>query len=296
MVRLVSMESLSFWGTSVRGLLLSLVLVVPGLALAQRPAPAATKTAGQADGFQARLKEAASLYEELEYEQALDALTRARALAKTDDERTQVSLYEGIVLADLGQRPRSLAAFREALSLKLEVQLPVKVSPKVARDFEAVRSEVRTERAVLARAKPITSQPPPATTDRPTRPADEVPGLIATPMPEAPEPGPAGDLGATSLEEKPSRRIRPLPVALLGAGVLAGGVGSYFGLQSKGNIQDAREASAADGQVAAAHLDEARGQALAANILFGVAVTAAAGAVITWFTGNETAHADEVSP
>jgi hypothetical protein len=76
--------------------------------------------------------------------------------------------------------------------------------------------------------------------------------------------------------------------------VVAGSVGSYFGLRSQANIQDARDANPGSEQVA--HLDEARGQALAANILFGVAVTAAAGAVITWFTGNETANAEEVTP
>lgn len=299
-VRLASMESIFFGGTSVRCLFLSAALVLPGLSFAQRSAPAATKAAARDNGFQTRLQKAAQLYEELEYEQALDALTEAKALAKSNDERTQVALYEGVVLADLGQRTRSLTAFREALSLKLDAQLPVKVSPKVSRDFESVRSEMRTERAAQARAKPPapkplpSSQPPTATTDRPTLPPEENSGLTAAPTPTAPEAAPAGDLGAPSLNEKRSRRIRLLPVALLGAGVVAGGVGSYFGLRSQGNIEDARKASLVDEQVA--HLDEARGQALAANILFGVAVTAAAGAVVTWFTGNETANAEEVSP
>lgn len=279
------MESAPFWGMSVRCLLLSLSLLAPGLSFAQRAAPAATKADKQEDGFQARLQKAASLYEDLEYEQSLDALSRARAAAKTDDERLQVALYEGIVLADLGQRPRSLVAFREALTLKPEARLPVKVSPKVARDFETVRTEVKTERAVQERAKS-------APTDRPTLPAEQIPSLIAKPTSAVPTP--AGDLGAPTLSEKRSSKLRPLPLALLGAGVLAGGVGSYFGLQSKGNIQDARDVDPISEKEA--HLDEARGQALAANILFGVAATAAAGAVITWFTGNEVAQADEVAP
>lgn len=80
-------------------------------------------------------------------------------------------------------------------------------------------------------------------------------------------------------------RIRPLPVALLGAGVLAGGLGSYFGLRSRSDIQSARDAFDVDAQMG--HLDAARGKALGANILFGVAATAAAGAVITYFLGDE---------
>ncbi len=277
------MESLGFWG--IRSHLLSLFLAValPGLALGQgsgsAPAPASKKE----DGFQARMKAAAWLYEELEYEQALKALSQAQTLAKTDDERTEVAVFQGIVLADLGQRDKSLAAFRKALSLRLEARLPVKVSPKVEQDFEEVRQAVRSEREAVARAK----APPPAT-DRPAQPP-----AVATPALPAPTSG--ADLGSPSPREERGRGIRKLPVALLGAGVVAGGVGSYLGLRSQGNIQDARDAFGSEPQQRRL-LEDARGQALAANILFGVAVTAAAGAVITYFTGKESAHAQEVSP
>ncbi|WP_164017366.1 tetratricopeptide repeat protein [Pyxidicoccus trucidator] len=288
------MESVNFWGISARTLLLGLVLVLPGRAFAQRSAPAVLNTSAKEDALQDRLQTAARLYEELEYEQALDALAQTKTLAKTDDERAQVALYEGVVLADLGQRPRSLTAFREALSLKLDARLPVKVSPKVERDFEAVRAEVRTEREAQARAKAQPLQLPPPPMDRPTLPPTREPERVAAPNPTAPEPAPGVDLGVPSLNEQRTRRFRSLPTILLGAGVVAGGAGSYFGLRSQGNIQDARAASHTEDQLT--RLDEARGQALAANILFGVAVTAAAGAVITWFTGGETVHEAEVSP
>jgi hypothetical protein len=46
-----------------------------------------------------------------------------------------------------------------------------------------------------------------------------------------------------------------------------------------------------------AHLDSARGQALTANVLLGVAVTAAAGAAVTWFLTRDTpSPRAEVSP
>jgi tetratricopeptide (TPR) repeat protein len=236
------------------------------------------------DGFQARMKAAAWLYEELEYEQALKALSQAQLLAKTDDEQAEVAVYQGIVLADLGHREKSLAAFRKGLSLRLEARLPVKVSPKVEQDFEAVRQAVRSEREAVARAK----APPPAAADRPVQTP-----TVATPAPPAPMPG--ADLGTPSLREERGRGIRKLPLALLGAGVVAGGVGSYLGLRSQGNIQDARDAFDSEPQQRRL-LEDARGQALAANILFGVAITAAAGAAITYFTGKESMRAEEVSP
>ncbi|MCP3141303.1 tetratricopeptide repeat protein [Pyxidicoccus xibeiensis] len=292
------MESILFTGACARSLLLSLTLVLPGFALAQGASSTPLKATGQDGGFRARLQAAARLYEELEYEQALKALAQAKSLAKTDNERVQVALYEGIVLADLGQRPRSLRAFREALTLELDVRLPVKVSPKVERDFETVRKEVRNEREVIARAKPLPAprqrpsvEAPPATTDRPV----QSPSVVVTPTPLPPVSSPA-DVGLDQPmpDVERARGIRPLPLALLGAGVVAGGVGSYFGLQSRGDIDDAR-ANISVGE-RSNHLEEARGKALAANILFGVAITAAAGAAITWLTGNDTGSTAEVSP
>lgn len=293
------MESFNFWGICFRSLPLVLLLALPGLGRGQTPALAPEKAAVQENEFRVRLKAAARLYEELEYEQALNALSEVKQLAKSADEQAEVAVYEGIVLADLGQRPKALKSFREALSLQPDTRLPVKVSPKVARDFEEVRQAVRNERGALARAKPPASQrtpvpqPPAATTDRPAQPLEDPPALVTTPVPGRHEPAPGvADLGTPQLSEK--RRLQTLPLALMGAGVVAGGVGSYFGLRSQGNIQDARESADINKQLI--HLDTARGQALAANILFGVAVTAAAGAVITYFTGNEPAHAKEVSP
>jgi hypothetical protein len=76
-----------------------------------------------------------------------------------------------------------------------------------------------------------------------------------------------------------------LPLALLGGGVVLGGIGSVVGLQSRGNVNAAREDAFYSDR--AAHLDSARGQALAANILLGAAVTAAAGAAVTWLLSTE---------
>ncbi|MBZ4417061.1 tetratricopeptide repeat protein [Myxococcus sp. RHST-1-4] len=288
------MESISLRGTSARALLLGVALMLPGLALAQNSASIATAVEGQEAGFRARLQTAARLYEELEYEQSLEALFHAKAQARSDEDRVQVALYRGIVLADLGQRPQSLTAFREALSLNLDARLPVRVSPKVERDFENVREELRSTRAAEARAqsRPRTLPSPhePSNTDRPVQSSEQPPGLVTPPMPSAP----TVDVNSPQLHEERSRGLRPLPLVLLGAGVVAGGVGGYFGLQSRGNIQDARETFRMEAR--SSHLEEARSQALVANILFGAAITAAAGAAFTWFTSHETGRVAEVSP
>ncbi|WP_228557827.1 tetratricopeptide repeat protein [Myxococcus sp. AB056] len=262
---------------------LSFTLLLPGLAFGQTVTAKAAQASSRDSSFRARLKAAAQLYEELEYEQALKTLTQAKALATTDDERAEAAMYEAIVLADLGRRSQSLRAFREALSLQPDSQLPVRVSPKVARDFDDVRKKLQSERVASA---PVEPPPPAPSQDRPVLEPEGAASAVATPSPAAPTPS-----LLTSAEpelvahESTGLRIRPLPVALLGAGVLAGGIGSYLGLRSRSDIQSARDTFSVNEQMG--HLDAARGKALGANILFGVAATAAAGAVITYFLDNE---------
>ncbi|MFY2560572.1 tetratricopeptide repeat protein [Corallococcus terminator] len=277
---------------------MSLTLVlVGGEATAQPVGARATRIATASDAFQGRLRDAARLYEELEYEQALLALADAKVLARTEDERADALIYEGLVLADLGQRPKALVAFRQGLTLRPLASLPVKVSPKVQRDFENVRREVARARArttpgsesgTASVATPETETEAPLS-DRPARPTQEVPELTLVPVHATDE---AAGLRAEPTSGRRSR-LRPISMVLAGAGLAAGGLGSYFGLRSQGNIQDARKASVVDAQ--REHLDSARGQALVANVLFGVAVTSVAGAVITYFTGS-TPENEEVHP
>ncbi|MCP3163752.1 tetratricopeptide repeat protein [Myxococcus qinghaiensis] len=273
---------------------MSLTLALAGEATAQPVVSRAMLIAAAPDAFQGRMRDAARLYEELEYEQALLALADAKVLAKTEDERADALIYQGLVLADLGQRPKSLLAFRQGLTLRPLASLPVKVSPKVQRDFEDVRQEVTRARAQTkpgggdGTASVATPETEVSLSDRPERPAQEVPELALVPL----HPTEATELRLEPTSDSRSR-LRPISMVLAGAGLVAGGVGSYFGLRSQGNIQDARASAVVDTQNK--HLDSARGQALAANVLFGVAVTSVAGAVITYFTGS-TPENEEVHP
>ncbi|RKH69679.1 tetratricopeptide repeat protein [Corallococcus aberystwythensis] len=242
---------------------------------------AAGTTASRPTGtyFDAAMAEAARLYEDLESEQALAAVTRARRLARSDEERSKAAIYEGVILADMGRRDEALASFRAGLVLAPEAKLPAKVSPKVEGDFESVRSAVRKERA--AAEKPA---------DAPVRPP-----VVETPAPLSPPtvaaaPAPGVDLKADA-RERGMRRVPTVSWVLLGTGVVAGGVGSVFGLQSRGNVSSAREADlSAD---VSGHLDDARGQAVVANVLFSTAVAAATGAVVTYFLGGGSTTSTE---
>ncbi|WP_426750788.1 tetratricopeptide repeat protein [Myxococcus sp. Y35] len=273
-------------GSPIRGWLLSCTLLLPGLALGQQPAARTVTAREHGSAFRSRLNAAAQLYEELEYEQALIAIGKAKALASTGDERAEASVYEGIILADLGKRPQSLKAFHNALSLRPDARLPVKVSPKVERDFESVRSKVQSESLAILAPEANQSMGSGAG-DRPLLTPEQHATVTPTSTPSSEPAHLAGLPDASRVDEKAGFRVRPLPMALLGAGVLAGGLGSYFGLRSRSSIQSARDAIYVTEK--SRHLDSAQGQALGANILFGIAATAAAGAVITWFLGDEDA-------
>lgn len=251
--------------------------IVLGLVLMLVPPAWSQPSASTASDFEGRMAATARAYEDLDYEHALQELDGASLLARDDGERARVAIYRGLVLGDLRRRQASMAAFRAGLMLRPDASLPVKVSPKVARDFEDVRREVQRELALNPR--------PPSDAPR------AVPGAK---LAQTPASGLVPSAGAEA-EVRASRSTPVLPLALLGTGAVLGGVGGYFGLKSRGNVSDAREAAFySDRQ---AHLDSARGHALVANVLLGAAVTAAAGAAITWFLADRTpSPRAEVSP
>jgi len=202
-----------------RGLvLLGLLLLWPGGAGAE----------GESD-VGAYLLSVNRLYEDLEYERALAQLQRARSLARTVEEHVTLSLYEGIILADMNRWEESAAAFKEALFPQPEARLPVKVSPKVVQHFEAVRQKVRQELAAHA-AKAPKQEPrpvaPPTVEPRPPAAAQR-PGTALQPQPSA-MPAPAvSEAAPTVTAPAPSRGLlRPqvlIPAVSGGVLLIAGG-------------------------------------------------------------------------
>lgn len=120
-----------------RNLGLALILLSPLVAAASE------------EDFQRFYNAALRLHESLEYERALDQLALARKQAATGDQIAQVSLAEGVVLADLNRLDEAMAAFKQGLLLSPDAKLPIKVSPRVAADVETLRAKVKKELAPL---------------------------------------------------------------------------------------------------------------------------------------------------
>ncbi len=256
-------------------LALCLMASLPPEALAVAPAPSrkapVRKTPARRVDFQTAFSAAVRLYEGLEYEQALQQLSRARALARTTEQEVSVALYQGIVQAELGQRVQSLSSFRTGLYLQPDAKLPAQVSPKVAQDFEEVRQ------AVLSDLRGGNTQEPASAGDRPV----QSPGLVA--QVEPPPPSPAY-VPSASAQRTSGGKV--LPLTLMGATAVAGGAAGFFGLQSRTNVRFAREAAFYDERVS--RLKEAEQQAFIANILFGTASAAALGALATFLIPGDS--------
>jgi tetratricopeptide (TPR) repeat protein len=254
-------------------LALCVLTSLPAQAVASAQAPArktpARKAPAKAD-FASLLAEAVRLYEDLEYELALKQLSRAKAVAKGPEQEATAALYEGIMLAELGQRDQALAAFRTGLYLQPEAKLPAKVSPKLERDFEEVRQGVLRDLGI-AQAPPPEPQAPPPPSDRPVQPD-------LAPRVEMPPPAPGY---VPSAAQAQGTRSLVLPLALLSTSVVAGTVGGMMGFSSRTSIDLAHEASFQSDRVM--RLKDAQDQAFAANVLFGAASAAAVGALVTLF-------------
>lgn len=104
------------------------------------------------DDFNRYIAAAVRLYEGLEYERALDQLTRAKEFSCGVADDAVLRMYEGIVRSDLGDGEKARAAFKEALLLEPDAEIPLKVSPKMRKLIESLRAEAKKELApILAR-------------------------------------------------------------------------------------------------------------------------------------------------
>lgn len=226
--------------------------------------------AGAGDDVRRSIQAAARLYESLDYDQALEQLAHAKALGPRADDEVEISLYEGIISADMsGHRDQSQAAFRAALLLRPDARLPVKVSPKVEREFEQLRKQVVQEQAKAVRKSPPRAPP---TNDRPV--------VVAAPaspslVPDAPPPPPASGPSLFG------GRVPLVPAALGGVAVAAGVGGTVFGLMTRSSLQQAQNATYQD--EAYAHWQDANHTAPVANALFIGAGLLAGSAVATYF-------------
>ena len=154
------------------------MLVLFSLAIGALPASVHAQT-----DFERYLTAVRRLHEAKEYKRALEQIQRIRKVSSNGDEQdAALLLYEGIILADMGQRDESLKAFESALILKPDAQLPFKVSSKMSRDFEAVRARVHKELKSEQWAKPRSPAPEPsAEAAAPGAPSEELKPVASLP-------------------------------------------------------------------------------------------------------------------
>ncbi len=191
------------------------MLVICLLAVGALPQPAQAQTV-----FERYFTTAQQLYENLEYEQALEQLKRTKKLAQGLEQEVPVLVLEGIVLAELGKEEDSQKSFESALLLNPDAELPLRVSPKVARSFEKVRARVRQELEEEQRLRPrpnVPPSPPQDTTQRPASPPPEPSELAESP--EAPS-------RALQLSPQIFGFVDPLGQSLGAGGGLTVGLGS----------------------------------------------------------------------
>jgi tetratricopeptide (TPR) repeat protein len=223
------------------------------------------------------------LYESLEYERALAQFAQARRLPRTLAEDVRIALFDGLILSDIGMHEEARAAFKTGLLLDPEARLPVRTTPRVELEFEGIRKKVREELAarqlqqkgVLADAAPV---------ERDAAPAHAHPETPAVLL----EPPDIRDVQPSWLKSSVQVGDVSVPtpsLALAVAGALAGGVGCFFGLQSRNHLQAARDTAFRDEMVL--RHGEAVGSARNANILFGTAAVLTTSAVVTWFITRE---------
>lgn len=261
------------WGRCL-SLAVSLLVVLP-----PRAARAETEV-------ERHIAEAVRLYEELEYELALEQLERASKVSHGTEEEVTRFLYMGLISADLGRWAAARAAFRSALMLNPDARLPLRTAPKVAAAFESQQEKVQAERArTRTGLLPLAKSRPPAP-DRVIPPElDKVSPLPAEPREQVARPDlvPARpDEASRQLvaERAWTRSVPIVSVVLLGVGVAAGGVGTYCGLSSRRQLDEVRGRLFRT-EMMGPHA-QAQRSATTANILFGTAGMAAAGAVVTW--------------
>lgn len=237
------------------------------LALALLCMPGTARAGGE--DAESYLSAASGLFARNEYEQALEYIRKARTQPSNGaDMDASLALWEGLLLLHLGKKDEPTPHLELAFLLKPELALPAKLSPKIKLRVEEIRARVKKERAEKALAFRREPAPPP-----PPPPVQPEPKVAEVKKPEEEKPYlPSAELA--------SRHATPVaPLVLGGVALGAGAAGAWFGLQS----QDAVVRARAQGVQldAASALGEANGQALAANVAFAVAGTAALAALVT---------------
>lgn len=203
-----------------------LLVIVPWKGLAA-PGPA----------VQPYLVSVSRLHEALAFERALEQLVTARRLSSGVEDDVALSLWEGIIMAELDWKDEAAAAFKAALFLQPDAQLPVRVPPGISEQFESLREDVKQS---LARSGDATAQVADTPHGKPEQPS-------ATQVP------PAARTARTP-------RFRALLPAIIGGTLTAAGGVSWA--LSRGELSKLRNADPALANLQSVDRSVSRGRAL----------------------------------
>src|SRR5437868_2715377 len=126
-------------------------------------------SAAEAAATNPHLQSALSLFRDIEYEKALQALDQAKQWpSNTLEDRISIALLEGVLSYETGQPERGASAFQWALEHDLKAKLPFLVSPKVTARLEELREQLRREQSASLVPQPSATRPePPGPPDEP---------------------------------------------------------------------------------------------------------------------------------
>jgi tetratricopeptide (TPR) repeat protein len=240
------------------------------------------------------LQAAATLYENLEYEKALKQIDRARGKANGAEDDTQISLYEGIVLSDMGKEEKALTAFKTGLSLDPEVKLPLEVSPKVEAVFEKARANVKKMLAPQLAREEEERKRKEQEEEKQRLAAAEKARLDEEARAAALKPAPKESTTVTAAPARSGSRGYAWVPAV--GGVAFAGVGTVFLLQAKGRYDGLVGGTVAPAQAATSR-DEGKSLQTTGLVLTGVGAAAliAAGAMFAMGGGDESSAQLNVS-
>lgn len=209
----------------------------------------------------APLKQARADYENLDFEKCVATLESAAEEGGTRAELRDIQLWSGLCHFNLGHRRTAARAFQDALRIDPDAALPDFVSPKALELFARVR------KAVVEEARAFVDDDLP----------DDAPKEVVL-VPKPPPPPPLGV--APEVWRKNAG-----PIALGGVSVAALAIGVGLGAHAKTLEAQANKATWESDFVSLGNA--AKDNAVAANVALGVAVTAAAASVVTYFLLKE---------
>lgn len=218
------------------------------------------------------LGSAAALFEKLEYEKALAQLKRAKAKSQGPEDDLKIALYEGIVLAEMGDANAG-STFTTALGMDPSATLPLVVGPKVQKVFDKAKAQVQK---VLDAQAEIEKQK-----------ADEKKKQDEANKPKPVDPGPAIVI-AKPPPQSSGPSVRTLALIPAAVGVAALGAGTAFFLVANGAHSALQSGAPANLQEAQAKASSGKTMQTLGAVSVGVGAAAVAAAVVMFAVGGSS--------